>query len=114
MKGAKNHSLVNMTMEDPATVDRIWTQKLFKLPFAKWTEEYLRWLDTNYGIDVCITGHPSISTWKNCINTATELNEPINTKKMPLEQKNTTSLATIQTKFANHFKMYTDCSKEAG
>ena len=111
MKASEHHPTAEAVIDDEEVRDKIWTPG-FKTPFAHRTEGYLRGWNIHKETDVKHISHPSAPPWAKRIEVKTELIEPID-KNNSKEQAREVAERTIQHRYEDHLKLYTDGSKTA-
>ena len=107
----ETHPMMQDMLEDQAVENKLWTPGVFKKPFTKRTQQWMRWW--NVPADLQIEDQPlqTIPQWNRPpLNIQLELTEPVK-KGECTERLKAIAQATMEEKYTNHLHIFTDGSK---
>ncbi|CAL4067567.1 unnamed protein product, partial [Meganyctiphanes norvegica] len=107
----ETHPMMQDMLEDQAVENKLWTPGVFKKPFTKRTQQWMRWW--NVPADLQIEDQPlqTIPPWNRPpLNIQLELTEPVK-KGECTERLKAIAQATMEEKYTNHLHIFTDGSK---
>ena len=109
IKASTHHPTAEAVIEDDEARDRVWTP-IFKKPFAHRTEDHLREWNIPKNTDITYINQPTAPPWAERIEIKPELLEEIDNNTSN-EQKREVAERTINQRYEEHLKLYTDGSK---
>ena len=108
----EEHSIKKIIYKEPEeNENRIYNENAVRNPFILKTQEILREWRLPVNPNIGTQRYPSIAPWEEFDNVNTELIEPV-TKTMSVELLKQVTLETIERRYKNFLRIYTDGSKK--